>query len=101
MAFASSTEVRQRRPSANLRRVLVGRAAECAALGSLIEGAREGSSGALVLAGEAGIGKSALLELTVELAGGFHVAFCAGVPSEARLGYAALHRVLHPFLDRI
>ena len=52
---------------------MVGRASESVLLEGLLAGAREGRSGVLVLSGEPGIGKTALLELAVELAGGWRV----------------------------
>jgi DNA-binding CsgD family transcriptional regulator len=81
--------------------VLVGRVAEVAALDRLLAEAREGRSGVLVLRGEAGIGKSALLEHALAQAGGMTVLRGAGIESESELAFAALHQVLRPVLDRI
>ena len=82
------------------RRVpLTGRGEELRALTDLLAGVREGMSSALVLAGEAGVGKTRLLEHVAETASGVHIVRAAGVESEARLGFAALHSLLRPFLD--
>jgi len=58
-------------------------------------------SGALVLRGEAGVGKTALLKSTVGEAAGFSVIQIEGIESEMPLGYAALHRLLRPYMDRV
>jgi DNA-binding CsgD family transcriptional regulator len=55
----------------------------------------------LVLRGEAGIGKTALLELLLEQAGGFQVLRAAGVESELQLAYAGLHQLCRPHLQRL
>ncbi len=62
---------------------------------------RGGLSGALVLRGEPGIGKTALLEYAAGLAEGMRVLRLVGIESEMELGYAALHQLLHPLLDEI
>jgi hypothetical protein len=95
---------------------LLGRDAECATLDALIADARRGRSAALVLRGEAGVGKTALLEyadrgdqqLGVRLAlDDFGTGYSAlrtlrvdGVESEADFPFAALHRLLVPLLGR-
>ena len=83
--------------------VLVGRSAEREALGGLLARAAEGYSGALVLRGEAGAGKTALLDETVAaaVAGGLRTARLTGVEPETQLGYAGLHRFLLPFADHL
>jgi DNA-binding CsgD family transcriptional regulator len=83
--------------------VLVGRPAEREALGGLLAGATEGYSGALVLRGEAGAGKTALLDETVAAAtaAGMRTALLTGVEAETQLGYAGLHRFLLPFADHM
>jgi DNA-binding CsgD family transcriptional regulator len=81
--------------------VLQNRRSECQTLDGLLEGVRAGSSGALVVRGEPGVGKSALLEYVVERASGFHVVRAAGVQSEMELPFAGLHQVCAPLLDRL
>jgi hypothetical protein len=80
---------------------LRGRASECAMLDALIEDVRRGESRALVVRGEAGIGKTALLDYLVESASGMTVARAAGVESEMELAYASLHQICGPLLDRL
>jgi DNA-binding CsgD family transcriptional regulator len=82
-----------------LRGVLVGRAEECQAVDALIRAAADGFSAVLVLRGEAGIGKTALLDYAVESAADVQVTRTAGVESEMEFGYAGLHQLLLPFLD--
>ncbi len=76
--------------------MLRGRNREQAALTGLLQAARSGRSGVLVVVGEAGIGKSALLDATVESAKGLRVARVAGVESEMELPFAALQRLCGP-----
>lgn len=76
-----------------------GRATECAALDRLMTDARSGTSQVLVLRGEAGIGKTALLDFVSERAAGFCVARVAGVESEMELPFAALQQLCVPLLD--
>src|SRR5262245_55970359 len=78
--------------------VLLGRRTERAAIGRVLEAARAGSAGALVLGGEAGIGKTALLDDAVAQAGDFRVLRVSGVESEMGMAFAALHRLLLPLL---
>ncbi|MCD5317033.1 ATP-binding protein [Kineosporia babensis] len=76
---------------------MVGRDAELAVLSALVEGAAVGRGGALVLRGEAGVGKSALLEWAGEEAerAGLRLLSTAGVQAEVHIPYAAVHRLLH------
>ena len=83
------------------RTSLRGRASECAMLDALLEDLRRGESRSLVLRGEAGIGKTALLEYLIESASGMTVARAGGVESEMELAYASLHQVCGPLLDRL
>ena len=62
---------------------------------------RAGPSQALVLRGEAGVGKSALLEYLVQHASGCGIARAVGVESEMELAYAGLQQLCAPFLDRL
>jgi DNA-binding CsgD family transcriptional regulator/tetratricopeptide (TPR) repeat protein len=80
---------------------LRGRRGECAALDRLVADARAGRSGVLVLRGEAGAGKSALLEFVVARAPGCRVARAAGVESEMELAFAGLHQLCGPMLDHL
>jgi DNA-binding CsgD family transcriptional regulator len=83
--------------------VLVGRSAEREALGGLLARAAEGYSGAVVLRGEAGAGKTALLDETVAAAAavGMQTVRLTGVEPETQLGYAGLHQFLVPFADQL
>jgi hypothetical protein len=81
--------------------MLVDRRTERSALDSLIVSARGGLGSALVLRGEPGIGKTALLEYAIESASGFRIARAGGVESEMELAFAALHQVCAPVLDRL
>ena len=83
---------------------LVGRPAEREALGALLARAAQGYSGALVLRGEAGVGKTALLDDTVAAAAaaaGMQTVRLTGVEPETQLGYAGLHQFLLPFADHM
>ena len=81
--------------------MLLDRLPERAALGQLLGAARAGRSGVLVLRGEPGIGKTALLEYAIEAAGGLRVARVAGVESEMELAFAALQQLCAPMLDKL
>jgi AAA ATPase domain len=78
------------------RTALLGRATECALLDRLIEDIRRGESRSLVLRGEPGIGKTALVEYLVESAADLHVARAVGVESEMELAYASSHQLCAP-----
>jgi len=82
-------------------RRLLGRRSECAVLDELVASVRTGPSRALVLRGEAGVGKSALLEYLVAHASGCGIAQAAGVESEMELAYAGLQQLCAPCLDRL
>src|SRR5215217_7516456 len=77
---------------------LYGRRAECEAIDRLLAGAMDAHSGALVLRGEAGVGKTALLRYAEAKADGMLVLRAAGVESEAELPFAALDQLLRPVL---
>ena len=79
--------------------MLLGREGECAAIDGLLEAARESRSGVLVLRGDAGIGKTALLERALGRADGMRVLTGAGVEAESELPFAGLHQLLWPILD--
>ncbi|WP_306324393.1 helix-turn-helix transcriptional regulator [Streptomyces venezuelae] len=79
--------------------IMKGRRTERAELERLVADALAGMSGVLVLRGSAGIGKTALLDHAVASASSLRVARIAGVEAEQELGFAALHRLLLPFLE--
>jgi DNA-binding CsgD family transcriptional regulator len=81
--------------------MLRGRRDECAVLDRLLDGARAGRSGALVLEGEAGVGKTALLDHAIASASDLRVLRAVGVESEMELAFAALHQLCAPVLDRL
>jgi DNA-binding CsgD family transcriptional regulator len=74
---------------------------ESAVIGRLLEDARVGRSGALLVRGEAGIGKTALLENVIASASGLTLLRAAGVESERELAFGALHQLCGPVLDRL
>src|SRR6266851_3180649 len=78
--------------------VLLDRTAETAAVEGMLAAIRDRLSGVLVLRGEAGIGKTALLDWAAGQAGDMQVARVAGVQTEMGMGFAGLHRLLIPFL---
>src|SRR5215472_4397959 len=79
--------------------MLLDRLTERAALGQLLEAARGGRGAVLVVRGEAGVGKTALLEDVVAAAAGMRIARVAGVESEMELAYAALQQLCAPMLE--
>jgi DNA-binding CsgD family transcriptional regulator len=81
--------------------MLLDRLPERAALSGLLDAARAGRSGVLVVRGEPGIGKTALLEYAIESAAGLRVAWVAGVESEMELAFAALQQLCAPMLDKL
>lgn len=82
------------------RTVLLGRRAERAVIDGLLGRARAACSGALVARGEAGIGKTVLLQYARDTASGFRVEQAAGVESEADFAFAGLHQLCAPLLGR-
>src|ERR687892_2010249 len=87
--------------STHTPQVLRGRDSECEALDRLLDRVRDGHSEALVVRGEPGVGKTALLEYVLERASGCRVARAAGVQSEMELAFAGLHQLCAPMLDRL
>src|SRR5579862_2014324 len=79
---------------------LLGRHRERATLVRLLDAARDGYGGALVVYGEPGVGKTALLDSAIEAAAGFRVARATGVEGEVELAFAALQQLCSPSLDR-
>ena len=86
-------------PKPDLSDLLLGRARECAELNQLLTSARAGRSQVLVLHGEAGIGKTALLDYVLAQASGCRVARSTGVEWELELPYAGLHQLCSPLLS--
>jgi DNA-binding CsgD family transcriptional regulator len=80
---------------------LLDRARECDVLDRLVAGVRAGQSRVLVLRGEAGIGKSVLLEHLSAAAEGCRIARAAGIESEMELAFAGLHGLCVPMLGRL
>ena len=83
------------------RTTLRGRASECALLDDLVSAVRRGESRSLVLRGEAGIGKTALLEHLIAAAPELTVVRAVGVESEMELAYASLQQLCGPLLNRL
>ncbi len=84
-----------RGPSARLH----GRDPECASLDALLADVRGGHSSVLLLRGEPGIGKSALLQYLVERGSGLTLLRCAGVQSQMELAFSGLYELCSPILD--
>jgi DNA-binding CsgD family transcriptional regulator/tetratricopeptide (TPR) repeat protein len=80
---------------------LLGRERECEVLQRVVAGVRAGQSRVLVLRGEAGVGKTALLEQLAAIGSGCQIARAAGVESEMELPFAGLHALCAPMLDRL
>jgi DNA-binding CsgD family transcriptional regulator len=74
--------------------MLIGREVEIERLGALLDEARLGRAGALVLAGEAGLGKTSLLDAARAMAGDFRILRARGVESEGTLSYAVIAELL-------
>src|SRR5690242_455162 len=80
---------------------LVGREPECAAVDRLLDDARAGAGGSLVVRGEPGIGKSALLEYARQRAVPMALLSATGVEAESDLAFAGLHELLRPVLSHL
>jgi DNA-binding CsgD family transcriptional regulator/tetratricopeptide (TPR) repeat protein len=81
--------------------MLVGREAEQRALDALLQSARDERSAALVLRGEPGIGKTALLAYAAEHAHDMRVLRCVGIEAEHELPFAGMHQLVRPCLDLV
>src|ERR1700678_278369 len=79
---------------------LTDRRAECGVLDQLVNAVRAGGSRVLVVRGEPGVGKSALLDYLAGRAPGCRVVRAAGVESEMELAFAGLHQLLTPMLNQ-
>src|SRR5947209_4378135 len=91
-------------PDTGVRRApsgLVGREHERAVIGHVLARAREGEGASLVVRGEAGIGKTALLEYAADPARGMTVLSAIGVEAESELAFAGLYGLVHPVLDKL
>jgi DNA-binding CsgD family transcriptional regulator/tetratricopeptide (TPR) repeat protein len=88
-------------PSGQAAPRLRGRRLECEALDGLLATVRAGESQVLVLRGEAGVGKSALLDYVQEKAAGWRVARAAGAEAEMELAFAGLHQLCAPMLGSL
>ena len=80
---------------------LRGRSSECATLRGLIATVQSGNSQVLVLRGEAGVGKTALLQYVSELASGVRCVQLAGVQSDMELAFAGLQQLSAPLLNHL
>src|SRR6202165_5793122 len=80
---------------------LTGRRSECERLDRLIEAVRAGESRALVVRGEPGVGKTAVMDYVADRASGCLVARAAGVQSEMELAFAGVHQLCAPMLDHL
>ena len=92
--------MKDRVPGPGQRVGLLGRERECALLDQLVADVRHGRSRPLVLRGEAGIGKTALLEYLIGSGSDLTVVRAAGTESEMELPYASLHQLCATILDR-
>jgi len=105
-AFCAVTTIRSTakvlvRVSDDRWRGAVDRAEECRALDRLLDVVRGGHSATLVLEGEPGIGKTALLGYAAQSAADLRVLRLTGVEPEVGLDHAGLHQLLRPFLSRV
>jgi hypothetical protein len=83
------------------RAQLKGRSGEVSVLAGLVAAVRSGESRALVVRGDPGVGKTALLDYLAGQARGCRVVRVAGMQSEMELAFAGLHQLLTPMLDRL
>ena len=95
--FQMAAESRLREHDARLR----GRSGEVSVLTGLVAAVRAGDSRVLVVRGEPGVGKTALLDYLAGQTAGCRVVRAAGVQSEMELAFAGLHQLLAPMLDRL
>src|SRR4051794_4868158 len=93
--------MKTRRAAPRLQPTVRGRADECALLDTLVDAIRKGEGRSLVVRGEAGIGKTALLDYVVGSASDLTVLRAVGVESDMELAYAGLHQLCASLLDRL
>src|SRR5262245_6842030 len=79
----------------------LGRTRECQRLDGMLDHAREGRSAVLVVRGQAGVGKTALLRYAARQASGLRIVEVDGVQAEMELPFAAIHRLCASMLDRL
>ncbi|HEX6393884.1 MAG TPA: AAA family ATPase [Acidimicrobiales bacterium] len=80
---------------------MIDREAECATLDGVVDSVRRGQSRALVVHGDPGVGKTALLDYLARQASDFRLLTVAGIESEMELAFAALHQLCSSLLDRL
>jgi len=80
---------------------LRGRRGECEALDRLLAAVRAGQSATLILRGESGTGKTALLEYVADRASGCRIARAGGVESDMQIAFAGIQQLCAPMLDRL
>src|SRR3979411_110956 len=80
-------------------RPLLGREREREVLDRLLDGVRGGHGGVLVMRGDAGVGKTALLEYAVGAGRGFRIARTSGIEAEMELPFAAVQQLCSPFFE--
>jgi DNA-binding CsgD family transcriptional regulator/tetratricopeptide (TPR) repeat protein len=98
---ASDEQLDEDTPATRWGEILRGREPECATLDRLLDAVRAGESRVLVLRGEPGVGKTALLDYTVSAAPDLRVLRTVGVESEMELAFASLQQLCLPMLDRL
>jgi DNA-binding CsgD family transcriptional regulator len=91
--------MRARSAAGDQERGLTDRRGECAVLDLFVDRVRSGEGRALVVRGEPGVGKTALLDYLVRRASGCRVARVSGVQSEMELAFAGVHQLCTPMLD--
>ena len=87
--------------AATLASGFLDRTSEREVLDRLLAQVREGQSAVLVIRGEAGIGKTALLRYAARHASGFRVAQVTGVEAEMELPFSGIHQLCAPVLDQL
>src|ERR1700739_4904445 len=80
---------------------LINRRTECTLLDGVLQAVRSGESRVLVLHGDPGVGKSALMDYVASRVSGCRLVRAAGIESEMELAYAALHQLCAPLLSRL
>src|SRR4051812_8568735 len=88
-------------PGVRRETMLHGRRAQCALLDDLLVDVRSGQSRTLVVRGQPGMGKTALLDYAADAASEFRMSRAAGVESEMELPFAALHQLCGRMVDRL